>query len=665
MRRFAKLLAVAVLAATVGALTLPGQSQGQVGKPPPGIIAKNPAESELSITVEMGRGVYISRATAAEFVRFKINQSAFVYLYEIAPHEEVRLLFPNQAAPSNFLAAGEYAFPEDFMPGFPIGSPGTYYVQAIATLLPIELQPGSELFRLLGTNPALVPHTVEQLISDAGLTAAQWAASWNQYRVLSEQPTAGGYGTVKIKVVDPKSNVIKDALVKIERLKPDGATVDRTELDWTTVGSELSRQLEAGVKYRIQARRPTLYTPDPQLNCQIKEVPFTPCVIELVAGETLSVVFVLQPIEGPIADFVYRTPQGPCVGKEIILDATASRPQDRIVSYLWDFGDGALEKKPAGSPVISHSYLLPGQYTVHLIVEFTGNELRSATKTVEIQRLATLPACITSPPQAIELFPPNDSRRANATIEEGAHTHTVRHGFAVTLAPVALPEQGDLKLSFKYEVITFPEAEVQTGKVLAQSFVSIVFIDKDGQPIPQSPQLFDVIKAGQVPVVGKEFDFTIPRIPVPSGAKGVQVRLVTIVVTIDSSSPQTAPPGIPVTIKCSGFKPEPEKPLSCQQVPPLLESDKLSYSRGETVHWTFTNRFAQPVTLLHWQIANRQGDLIYGPVALDLRVDPNLSVRRSWEGQKDNKGNTAPAGRYAIILEAREMMCTAIFDIGP
>lgn len=661
MRRFVKCIAVAVLAATAGALSLL-PSQGQVGGPPPGVIVKNPAESELAITVEMGQAVYIETATAAEFVRFRINQQAFVYLYSVAPSGEVRLLLPNRAAVNNFLAAGEYAFPEDFMPGFTIGPPGTYYVQAIATLLPIDLKPGSELFRLLGIDPETSRRAVERLITSSGLTAAQWAANWTQYSVVKTQPTAGGYGKVTLKVADPKNAAITDALVKIEKLDNQGNPV-KTELDWRTVGPSLTWQLEAGVKYRLQARRPTLYTPDPQRVCQLRGVSLSPCVIELVANDNLQISFTLQPIEGPVALFEVQTPQGPCVGKEIRFDASKSRPQDKIVSYLWDFGDDTLEKKPKGSSTTSHVYLLPGRYTVRLIVEFTGGDLLSTTATVEVQRPATLPACLTSPPRTIELFPSNDGTRANAVIEGGAHTHTVRHGFAATLALVALPKQGDLKLNFKYEVMTFPEGEVQAGEVFAQSFLSVVFVDKDEKPILQSSQIFSVIELGKTPPMGEEIDFPIPRIPVPAGAKGIRATLVTIV---QARTAQTAPPGIPVTITYSGFRPEQEKPLSCQQVPLLLEPDRLAYGRGETVNWTFTNRLAQAVTLLRWQITDRQGGVIFGPVALnELKVEPNLSVRRSWEGQKDNQGKLAAAGLYTIILEAREMTCMTIFEIGP
>jgi PKD repeat protein len=662
MRRFVKFLVVAVLAAAVGALTLPGQ--GQVGGPPPGVIIKNPAESELSITVEMGRGVYVEKATAAEFIRFKLSQSAFVYLYEVRPNGEVRLLFPNRAASNNFLAAGEYAFPEDFMPGFPISAEGTHYVQVIATLLPVELSPGGELFRLLGTDPDVVRRGVESLIAQSGLTAIQWAANWTQYRVVKTQPTAGGYGRVTLKVVDDKNAAIRDALVKIEQIRPDGTT--KLELDWTPVGTELSRQLEAGIKYRLQARRPTLFTPDPQPACQIRGVTFDPCVIELVENDNLQIIFPLRPIEGPIAILEVQIPQGPCVGKEIWFDASKSRPQDKIVSYLWDFGDGTLAKTSKESSKVTHVYLLPGSYRVRLIVEFTGGELRFETKTVEIQRPATLPACITAPPRAIEIFPSNDATRANVAIEGKAHTHIVRHGFAATLAPVTLPpEQGGLKLNFKYKVLTFPEAEVQAGEVFAQSFLSVVFVDKDGKPILQPQQIFPVIELGKVPIVERELDFSI-RIPVPTGAKDIRVTLVTIVQAREGR-PQTAPPGIAVTIKYSDFRLEQEERLSCQQVPLLLEPDKLTYGRGETVNWTFTNRLAQPVTLLHWQIANRSGDIIWGPVALnELKVEPNLSVRQSWEAQKDNQGKPAPAGRYEIKLEAREVTCTTIFEIvGP
>ena len=69
----------------------------------------------------------------------------------------------------------------------------------------------------------------------------------------------------------------------------------------------------------------------------------------------------------PIVD-----PGGPysgLVGQEIQFDASNTvDPDGDTLIFLWDFGDGSLPPFPSQSPLASHAYSSPGEYTVQVVV---------------------------------------------------------------------------------------------------------------------------------------------------------------------------------------------------------------------------------------------------------------------------------------------------------
>ena len=97
--------------------------------------------------------------------------------------------------------------------------------------------------------------------------------------------------------------------------------------------------------------------------------------------------FNLKPVEPitpgnnpPIASFTY-SPESPLVGEEITFDASSSTDSDgEIVSYEWDFGDGAS----GTGEVAFHSYSSVGDYTVTLTVTDDEGATDSVSKTVNI-----------------------------------------------------------------------------------------------------------------------------------------------------------------------------------------------------------------------------------------------------------------------------------------
>lgn len=92
-----------------------------------------------------------------------------------------------------------------------------------------------------------------------------------------------------------------------------------------------------------------------------------------IAGENLP----------PIADFSY-TPANPQVMQPITFSEACSDPDDRVVKWLWAFGDGqTLEVQTASQPV-SHSYNEGNTYNVTLTCTDNGGKSGSITKPLRV-----------------------------------------------------------------------------------------------------------------------------------------------------------------------------------------------------------------------------------------------------------------------------------------
>lgn len=82
----------------------------------------------------------------------------------------------------------------------------------------------------------------------------------------------------------------------------------------------------------------------------------------------------------PVAKFNY-SPEKPIVGKEISFDATGSKDEDgKIVEYNWDFGDGGT----GSGDKVTHTYYLPGDYDVNLMVKDNENGIGKVSHTITV-----------------------------------------------------------------------------------------------------------------------------------------------------------------------------------------------------------------------------------------------------------------------------------------
>jgi chitodextrinase len=84
----------------------------------------------------------------------------------------------------------------------------------------------------------------------------------------------------------------------------------------------------------------------------------------------------------PIASFIPSTPS-PVVDEEITFNATSSYdPDGTITKYEWNFGDGNTNETT--EPIISHSYVLAGEYTVNLTVTDDEGATSSTSQLVNV-----------------------------------------------------------------------------------------------------------------------------------------------------------------------------------------------------------------------------------------------------------------------------------------
>ncbi|MEM2293147.1 MAG: PKD domain-containing protein [Nitrososphaerota archaeon] len=106
---------------------------------------------------------------------------------------------------------------------------------------------------------------------------------------------------------------------------------------------------------------------------------------------------IVNPEFGPTANFTW-SPTPVIINSTVTFDASSSKPGwsastqqfSPIVSYEWDFGDGSMNQ--TSSPITTHKYTAPGNYTVMLKVTDAVGRTDTITKIVEVLNV-TLKSC--------------------------------------------------------------------------------------------------------------------------------------------------------------------------------------------------------------------------------------------------------------------------------
>ena len=436
--RNVKLLTIGVILAllftTIGALT---SAQGaKPGAGPVGIIVRPPDETGLSIRVWEDRGVYTINETIQ--IHFEVNQDAFVYIYNIDTTGTVRLIFPNPFAPDNFVRAGKHTIPDGTYKLEIVPPPGTNYIQAIASPVPLDIVPKLTIeipFPILGTDPAAFK--AKLLVRLQGIAPTPvWAEDWLSFQIVVSAPPA--QGSLTIDSTPPFARIYIDGhyygwTPRTIHLPPGSYHLRITKsgyYDWiqhVSVRARRTRMVTAALMPLIVNERPvavfTFTPPRPDVGRWMRfdasdsfdpdgtiisyewdfgdgtrrtgRRPFqrytssglfwvTLTVTDndgATATKTMEVIVrpFMPPNQPPVAIFTFMPP-APMAGEWIRFDATSSHdPDGTIISYEWDFGDGTRRIAPA---VVNHRYTVSGVYRVTLTV--TDNDGATAAKTMEV-----------------------------------------------------------------------------------------------------------------------------------------------------------------------------------------------------------------------------------------------------------------------------------------
>ena len=105
------------------------------------------------------------------------------------------------------------------------------------------------------------------------------------------------------------------------------------------------------------------------------------------AEDTLSFTTIGAANQPPTASFTFA-PLGPSIGQAVTFSGTGSvDPDGTIVTYAWDFGDGAS----GSGPTVTHAYSAGMSYPVRLTVTDSGGASATTTRTVSVSSVVLPP----------------------------------------------------------------------------------------------------------------------------------------------------------------------------------------------------------------------------------------------------------------------------------
>jgi len=164
--------------------TLPALAQ----QPSPLGLEPTPVVEPLSVQLWMDKGSYTEGETAR--ITFSVNQSAYVYIFNIQSDGIVRLIFPNAYSQNNFVSPGIHTLPDGLYEFLMTPPAGTDHLQIIASLAPLQLPAAtpSEPYPILGTDPNAARSIIEaqtQGISTEPLCTPLWTTAWCSFTIVA------------------------------------------------------------------------------------------------------------------------------------------------------------------------------------------------------------------------------------------------------------------------------------------------------------------------------------------------------------------------------------------------------------------------------------------------------------------------------------------------
>src|SRR3989304_6558447 len=89
--------------------------------------------------------------------------------------------------------------------------------------------------------------------------------------------------------------------------------------------------------------------------------------------------------QSPVASFTH-IPEFPMPDEPALFDASSSYdPDGSITHYAWNFGDGSVTTTT--DPLINHTYLVDGTYTVELVVTDNNAAQSAAAEVIEVSTI--------------------------------------------------------------------------------------------------------------------------------------------------------------------------------------------------------------------------------------------------------------------------------------
>ena len=142
----------------------------------------------LSATVWTERAQYTVGETAR--IHFYISQAAYVYLFDIEPTGNVRLIFPNPYSPNAYRPAGTHVLPDQPTYQFRVTLPtGQETVQLVACTQPLAMPMGTyaDPYPLLGSDPESGRVAVLGLVPEPSCGCC--ATAWTTFQIVQITPT--------------------------------------------------------------------------------------------------------------------------------------------------------------------------------------------------------------------------------------------------------------------------------------------------------------------------------------------------------------------------------------------------------------------------------------------------------------------------------------------
>ena len=333
-----KIWRLGILIAVMAAFTaLAAYGQGGTAVPK-GIIPTPPESEELQVSIWVDKGAYTVGESIT--IHYSVNKPAYVYIWDIEPDGTANQIFPNSfpGGSDNYAPAGEHVVPGSWQVDLPVG---TEYLQILATTTPVDP------FAYLTGDPDQFRQQIEVQI--LGIIPAS-ERSWNftSFEIVSGAPPS--YATLTI-TSDPSWATI---------------TLDGTYAGYTP----RTLFVEQGF-HRITISKAGYQS-------------YNAMIFILGGGSRTIDAGHLTPLfptnNPPTASFTYY-PSAPMVYSPVQFSGSGSSDTDGwIVSYAWNFGDGST----GTGPLVSHTFLYPGSYSITLRVTDDDGASSEATQTVTI-----------------------------------------------------------------------------------------------------------------------------------------------------------------------------------------------------------------------------------------------------------------------------------------